>query len=243
MRNRRAIFLTAVTALTLTGGLSACGGGYDKAKIQADIDAGNAGPNSFPDSANAADKIEAQNNADEDAREAKRALERRKELADLEKTQQAETERLMKDGVAGGNDDDSEIPIGSADPALEEFRAKLAGVCAGGQKRILKVQSEVEKATKSKDPIKILAAAQSFSTALNDFMAALNGLNPPASVRSDYRDWLATINALSDNVRLQVVSSGDPKKSVKLQAKTTELTQKLVMQSAALGVTCLSVTG
>ncbi len=243
MRNRRAIFLTAVTAFALTGGVSACGGGYDKAKIQADIDAGNAGADSFPDTASGAAQKEAQENADQDARDAQRALERRKELADLEREQQAETDRLMEEGVAGGNNADSEIPIGSADPELERFRARLAGVCAGGQKRILKVQAEVEKATKSKDPIKILAAAQSFSTALNDFMAALGNLDAPASVRSDYRAWLATINALADNVRLQVISSGDPKKAAKLQEKSTRLTEQLVLQSAELGVTCLSVTG
>lgn len=243
MRNRRAIFLTAVTALTLTGGLSACGGGYDTAKIQADIDAGNAGPNTFPDTATGAAAMEAQNNADEDAREAKRALERREELKKLEESQAAETARLMKEGVAGGNDADGEIPIGSADPEVEQFRARLAGVCSGGQKRLLKVQTEVEKATKSKDPIKILAAAQSFSTALNDFMGALKNLEAPPSVRGDYRAWLGTINALADNVRLQVISTGDPKKSAKIQAKTTRLTEQLVLQSATLGVTCLSVTG
>lgn len=241
-RNRRAIFLATVTAITLSGGLAACGGGYDKAEIQGTIDAGNAGPETFPNSATAADKAEQQRYADEDARDAQRALERRKELAELEKKQQEETERLMRDGSPGGNDSDQEIPIGSADPEVEEFRARLAGVCAGGQKRILKVSKEGEAAAKTKDPVKILAAAQDFSDALNDFMGALGNLNPPASVRSDYRAWLGTITALSDNVRLQAVSYADPKKSQRLAAKTQKLSEQLVVQSATLGVTCLSVT-
>lgn len=242
LRNRRAIFLAAVTAITLTGGLTACGGGYDKAKIQADIDAGNAGPQTFPDSATGASQKEQQAYADEDARDAKRALERRQELAALEKKQQEETERLMRDGVPGGNDSDQEIPIGSADPEVEEFRARLAGVCAGGQKRLVEVSKDAEAAAKTKDPMKILAAAQGYSDALNDFMAALGRLDPPASVRADYRSWLATITALSDNARLQVISYSDPKKSQRLAAKTEKLTIQLVEKSAALGVTCLSVT-
>ncbi len=240
-RSRRATFLTAVMAVTLSGGLAACGGG-ETADIKAQIDSGNAGPKTFPNDATAAAQKQQQAYADEDAREAKRALERRKELAELEKTQQEETERIMRNGVAGGNDEDQEIPIGSADPEVENFRARLAGVCAGGQKRLLKVSKEAEAAGKSKDLVKGLAAAQAFSDALNDFMGALGGLNPPASVRSDYRAWLGTITALSDNVRLQAVSYADPKKSQRLAAKTQRLTEQLVVQSATLGVTCLSVT-
>lgn len=230
-------------ALILTVSLSACGGGdLSKDDIAAKIDDGNAGAQTFPDSADAKAAKEAQANADKDQDAAEQAIKRRKELADLEKEQREETERLMDDGVAGGNDEDSVIPIGSADPELERFRARLAGVCAGGQKRIVDVSKDAEKAAKSKDPMKILAAAQSYTDALNDFMAALQRLDPPASVRADYRSWLQTINDLADNARLQVVSYADPKKSQKLAKKTETLFQELIVKSATLGVTCLSAT-
>lgn len=230
-------------ALLLTVSLAACGGGgLSKDEIAAKIDDGNAGAQTFPDSADAQSQKEAQENADKDQAAAEQAIKRRDELAKLEKEQREETDRLMKDGVAGGNDEDSTIPIGSADPELERFRARLAGVCAGGQQRIVQVSKDAEKAAKSKDPMKILAAAQAYTDALNDFMAALGKLDPPASVRADYRSWLQTINDLADNARLQVVSYSDPKKSQKLAAKTEKLFEQLVIKSATLGVTCLSAT-
>lgn len=242
-RSRRPSILGGLLALALTVSLSACGGGdLSKEDIAAKIDDGNAGAQTFPDSADAQSQKEAQENADKDQAAAEQAIKRRKELADLEKEQREETERLMDDGVAGGNDEDSVIPIGSADPELERFRARLAGVCAGGQKRILDVSKDAEKAAKTKDPMKILAAAQAYQDALNDFMAALTRLDPPASVRADYRSWLKTINDLADNARLQVVSYADPKKSAKLAKKTESLFQELILKSATLGVTCLSAT-
>lgn len=213
-----------------------------KADIEAKINDGNAGTEVTSEGATAEDQTKRQQEADEDQREADRALQRRKELAQLEKEQQEETERLMEDGVAGGNDEDSTIPIGSADPELENFRAKLAGVCAGGQKRIVQVSEEAQAAAKTKDPMKILAAAQGYTDALNDFMAALARLDAPPSVRADYRSWQRTINDLADNARLQVVSYADPKKSQKLAAKTQKLFEELVVKSATLGVTCLSAT-
>lgn len=244
LRSRRTPILGVMLVLVFAGGLAGCGGGegLSKADIQAKIDSGNAGPETFPDSADGKEQQRLQAEADEDQREAERALERRKELAKLEKEQRDETKKLMDEGVAGGNDEDSVIPIGSADPELERFRARLAGTCAGGQQRIMAVSKDAEKAAKSKDPMKILAAAQAYSDALNDFMAALGRLDPPASVRSDYRAWLQTINDLADNARLQVVSYSDPEKSQKLAAKTEKLFEQLVIQSATLGVTCLSAT-
>lgn len=241
MRKQRAIFLSAIAALAMTGGLAACGGD-DQASIAAKIDEGNAGAETFPDSATGAAAKEQQENADADAAAAQRALERREELAELERTQQEETERLMREGSPGGNVEDSEIPIGSADPAAQDFRARLSGVCAGGQKRIIAVSKDAEEAAKSKDPMKILEAAQGYTLALNDFMGALSALNPPQSMRADYRSWLNTINALADNARLQVVSYADPKKSAELGAKTQRLFEQLVVKSATLGVTCLSST-
>lgn len=186
---------------------------------------------------------ERQLEADADARAAEQARKRREELAELERTQQEETERLLEDGTPGGNPEDAAFPIGSADPEVERFRARLAGICDGAQKRIVSITKRAEAATKAKDPERLLRVAQDYNDVLNDFTSALDQIDAPASVRSDYRAWLGTINALADNARLQLVSQSDPKKTAKLAREFETLGLRLVEQSAGLGVICLSPLG
>ena len=240
MRNRRALVALAL-GLCLPMGLSACGDGPTTAEIETQINA-NPGAQGGADAFAVSKTKTVQDQADEDARAADLAKKRREELAQLEREKQAETDRIMNGGGAtGGTLDDSAIPIGSADPAVEKFRAQLSGVCEGGQKRLTNISRDAENAAKKKDPTALLKVAQDYTDALNDFQAGLVALVAPASMAGDYREWLTTIDDLTTNVRIQLVSQGDPKKAAKYQARTEALATKLLEQSAGLGVTCLSV--
>lgn len=235
----RRVSLLALT-LAVPAGLAACGG--------EPIDQSRLDEVQFGDSGAAADRrdqttTERQLEADADARAAEIARKRRQELAELEAEQRAETERLLKEGTPGGNPEDAAFPIGAADPEIERFRARLAGICDGAQKRIAEITKQAENATKSKDPARMLKSAQDYNDILNRFMNALGGLDAPPGIRSDYRAWLGTISALSDNVRLQLVSQADAKRAAELAREFQTLGTKLVEQSAGLGVICLSPTG
>lgn len=240
MRHSRAVLLSIAVACSLSGGLAACGGSGENS-IAKKVDQMPQSEQDVVDGVTATDQT-AQEQYNSDAADARAALARRKKLADLEKTQQAETEKIMKEGVPGAEDETDSVPIGSADPDVEKFRAQLAGVCAGGQKRILQAGDDATKAAKTKDPMKILAAAQTYAGALDLFLNSLAKLTPPASMKSDYQKWLTTINDLASNVRLQLIMQGDPQEAAKLNVKTTKLATRLIEQSAALGVTCLSTT-
>lgn len=243
MHSRRALSIgLALMAMTGTSTfLAACGGGPTSAEIARQVDA-NPGAQGGAEAFNVTQTRTVQEQADADAQAAELAKKRRDELADLEREQKAETDRIMNgDGAAGGTLDDSAIPIGSADPAVEKFRAQLSGVCQGGQKRLHNVALDAEKATKKKDPTALLKVAQDYTDTLNDFEAGLASLKPPASMAGDYREWLTTVDDLSSTIRLLLVSQGDKKKAARLQKKTETLATRLLEQSAGLGVTCLSV--
>lgn len=238
MHSRRLIG-AALAALCLSGGLAACGGpSSDDLARQIDQKLANSGDDT---GVTVPAQESAQDQANLDVRDAAQAKRRRAELANLDKLRKEETDKVMKEGVPGGNDEDATVPIGSEDPAVEKFRARLTGVCEGGQERIHKVTLAAEKAKKSKDPQKLLKVAQDYTAALNDFQSALKGLDAPASEKATYAAWLVTIDALSTNVRVQIAAQGDPKEAARYQAKTERLATRLLEQSATLGVTCLSV--
>jgi hypothetical protein len=239
MRHRR-FFALCAAALTLSFGVAACGSDSDD--LARKIDAAQVGEAGVAAGITNTGADERKVNADADQIAAEQAIKRRKELAALDASQDAETKKLEKEGVPGGNDGDTSIPIGSADPDEQAFRAKLAGVCSGGQSRIQKAGIKASSAAKSKDPKKVLEAAQAYSSALDDFTNALHELDPPKSMETDYSGWLQTIDDLSSTVRLQLVSTSDPAATKRLQTRLTKLTTQLIEQSAKLGVTCLSAT-
>ncbi|MDQ8045324.1 MAG: hypothetical protein AAGC46_06265 [Solirubrobacteraceae bacterium] len=239
MHSRR-LLGAALAALCLSGGLAACGGpSSDDLAARIDQRLANQGDNngvSIP-----AQQTE-QDQANADARDAAQAKKRRAELAKLDELREAETKKILADPPPGGADEDTTIPSGdAADPAVEKFQAKLTGVCEGGQERIHKITLAAEKAKKAKDAAALLAVAQDYNSALNDFQDALTGLKPPASQAAKYAAWLKTINALSTNIRVEIAAQGDPEEAAKYQAKTEKLGTRLLVQSAELGVTCLSV--
>lgn len=232
----RTTTLLLAAAVALPAGLAACG---DDQVDQSAVDRIEAGGNGAAASLRDNTVTERQNQADEDARAAEQARKRREELAALEAEQKAETDKILKDGVPGGNDEDATIPLGAADPELEKFRARLAGVCDGASQRIVKVSKKADKVSKTNDPVQMLAVAQEYNDVLNDFSAALDRITPPDSVKQDYEEWQGTMDALAANVRQQLVSQGDPKAMKKLQTEFQTLSAKLVTQTAALGVVCL----
>jgi len=238
MHSRRLIG-AALAALCLSGGLAACGG-TSSADLQRKIDQqlANQGDGN---GLNIPVQQSAQDQADQDMRDAAEAKKRRAQLAKLDKIRAAETKKIETEGVPGGNDDDAATPIGDEDPAVATFRAKLTGVCEGGQARIHKITIAAAKAKKAKDPAKLLKVAQDYNDALNDFQSALTNLKAPASQKAAYATWLGTIGELSTNIRVQLASQGDPKQAARYQAKTERLATKLLQESATLGVTCLSV--
>lgn len=233
--SRTAFLLAAVAAMPFA--LAACG--KEETVSQTSLDEV-AFDNGAPKDGRDSTVSERQSQADEDARAAEQARERRQQLADLEAEQKAETDKILEEGVPGGNPEDATIPLGSADPEVERFRSRLAGVCDGATQRITKVSKKADAATKSKDPVRILAVAQEYNDILNDFTGALDRIDPPPSVRSDYRAWQGTMNDLADNIREQLVSQGDAKKTAQLQREFQSLSAELVGQTASLGVVCLS---
>ncbi len=228
--------------VAMTGGLTACGDGPTSEELAQQIDAN--------PSAGAADPFKVsqtktlQQQADDDAKAAEAAKKRRDELAQYDREQKAETEAIMNgDGAPGGTLEESSVPIGSADPEVERFRARLSGVCQGTQRRLTKVASDGEDASKGKDTNAVLKVAQDYTDTLNDFQSALAGLTPPDSMAADYRDWQDTVDSLSSTIRILLVSQGDPKKATRLQDKVNTLFGRFIEQSAGLGVTCISALG
>lgn len=232
-RTLRPLLLT-VLALSGTMGLASCGGGTTQSDIEQKIDAASVGEENVAAGATASELAQEQADKDADARAAEEARERRKELARIEAEQKAEAERVMNDEVQADTGLDIEE---------QRFRARLAGVCDGAQRRITDVSEAAEKAQKAKDPEELLKVAQEYNDTLNDFITALKQVDPPAAQQALYTSWLGTIDDLSNNIRLQIVSSADPEESARLQKKTEKLTTKFVTQTAQLGVMCLSVTG
>lgn len=232
----RALRPLLLTLLAIGGsmGLAACGGGTTQSDIEKRIDAASVGEENVAAGATASELAQEQADKDADARAAREAQERRKELQRIEAEQKAEAEKVMNDEVQADTGLDLEE---------QRFRARLAGVCDGAQKRITTVSKAAEKAQKAKDPEELLKVAQEYNDTLNDFITALGQVDPPATQRALYTSWLATIDDLSNNIRLQLVSAADPKESARLQKKTEALTTKFVTQTAQLGVMCLSVTG
>lgn len=233
---RRALrpLLLSVLALSGTMGVAACGGGTTQSDIEKKIDAAAIGEENVAAGATASELAQEQADKDADARAAEEARERRKELARIEAEQKAEAERVMNDEVQADTGLDLEE---------QRFRARLAGVCDGAQKRITDVSKAAEQAQKAKDPEELLKVAQEYNDTLNDFITALKQVDPPAAQQALYASWLVTIDDLANNIRLQIVSSADPEESARLQKKTEKLTTKFVTQTAQLGVMCLSVTG
>lgn len=239
MHKRRGL-LVGLAMVALTGGLTACGDGPSSEELAAQIDANPSVGAADPFAVSKTKSLQEQ--ADDDAKAAKRALERRRELAQLDAEQKAENDRILNgDGAPGGTLDESSIPIGASDPEVEKFRARLSGVCQGTQKRLQNVAKDGEKAAKSKDPNKILKAAQDYTDTLNDFGSGLAAIDAPSSMAGDYREWLGTIDTLSSTIRILLVSQGDRKKADRLQTKVNRLTTDFLEQSAGLGVTCISV--
>lgn len=235
--SRRTAFLL-VAAFVLPVGLGACGG--EEPVSQTTIDNVQLGENGVRSGLRDSTVSERQLDADADERAAEQARKRRAELAAFEKEQKAETDKILEEGVPGGNPEDSVFPIGSSDPEVERFRSRLAGVCDGAQQRITKITKRGDAAAKSKDPTKLLKVAQDYNDVLNDFMTTLDELDAPPGISSEYRDWKDTINALADNVRMQLVSQGNPKKVARLGREFQELSGQLLERSASLGVICLS---
>ncbi len=215
-------------------GLAACGGGATQSEIEKKIDAASVGEENVAAGATASELAQEQADKDADARAAREALERRKELERIQAEQKAEAEKVMTGDVE---------PDTGLDLEQQRFRARLAGVCDGAQSRITKVSKQAEKAQKGKDPEELLKVAQEYNDALNDFIIALKQVDPPAAEQKLYTSWLGTIDDLANNIRLQIVSSADAKESARLQKKTEALTTTFVTQTAQLGVMCLSVTG
>lgn len=225
--------LLVVLATSGSVGIAACGGGSTQSDIEKKIDAASVGEENVAAGATASELAQEQADKDADARAAEEARQRRKELAQIEAQQKAEAKKVMTGEVEADTGLDLEE---------QRFRARLAGVCEGAQERITDVSKAAEKAQKAKDPEELLKVAQEYNDTLNDFIAALKQVNPPAAQQALYTSWLGTIDDLSNNIRLQLVSAADRKESARLQKKTETLTTRFVTQTAQLGVMCLSVT-
>ena len=233
LRDLRPLLLV-VLALSSTVGLAACGGGMSQSDIEKKVDAASIGDENVTDGPVSASSLaQDQANKDADQQAAADAVKRRKELDSIEKEQKAEADKVMS----------GDVPSDAVSIAEQRFRARLAGVCDGAQSRISKVSKLADEATKAKDPQQLLKVAQDYNDALNDFIAALKGLDPPASQQKLYASWLGTIDDLSNTIRLQLVSVADKKAYARLQKKTESLSLTFLTQTAQLGVTCLSVTG
>lgn len=236
MRALRPLALTLL-ALCAPFGLAACGGGdgLSQSDIESKIDAASVGEENVAAGASASDLAQEQVDKDADARAAQEARERRAELDRIQKEQEAEAKKVMT----------GDVPDDPTDLERDRFRARLAGVCDGAYTRITKVSKEAEAVSKgkTKDPQDVLKVAQEYNDALNDFLKALKAVDPPPSEQQLYTSWLGTIDDLSNNIRLQLVSVADQDEYQRLNKKTEKLTTRFVAQTAQLGVTCLSVTG
>ncbi|MDO9353995.1 MAG: hypothetical protein Q7T55_09880 [Solirubrobacteraceae bacterium] len=242
MHKHRALLIGAAV-VALSGSFTACGAdGPSKEEIAAQIDANpNAGAG---DPFGVSEVKTLQQQADDDAKAAALAKKRRADLAKLDKSQKEETDRILNgEGAPGGTLEDSSVPLGTADRATAQFRAKLAGVCDGTQQRLGKVTLETEKAANSKNLRRILESAQDYTDVLNDFQDALLTISPPPGLADEYADWRDTIDTLSSTIRLQLVSQGDRREADRLQKKAAKLTARFLDRSARLGITCISILG
>ncbi|MBO9533444.1 MAG: hypothetical protein J7513_10765 [Solirubrobacteraceae bacterium] len=236
VRGLRPLLLT-LAAFAVVPGLAACGGddGLSQKEIEQQIDSASVGEENAGagDTASALAKKQLEKQADEQA--ARDAVKRRKELEKIQADQKKQTEDFMKGDVGGDADD-------AADLEKQKFEAKLAGVCDGAQARITKVSKAAEAASKSDDPSKLLKVATDYNDALGDFATALKAVDVPADQADLYKRWLATIDDLSNTIRLQVVSLNDPTQTAKLQKRAEKLTARFLDQTFQLGVRCISLT-
>ena len=231
----RALRPLALLLLALAGtfGLAACGGGMSQSDIEQKVDAASVGEENVADGASPSDLAREQVKKDADAKAAQAAVDRRQELAKIERDQKAEAEKVM----------DADTTASSAtDLAEQKFRARLAGVCDGAQERISKLSAKAKRAQQAKDPQELLKVAQDYNDALNDFIAALKAVDAPPSEQALFTSWLGTIDDLASNIRLQLVSFADHAAYNRLEKKTESLTTRFITQTAQLGITCLSVT-
>ncbi len=235
LRVHRSLLLVLVALVPATT-VAACGGGggMSQSEIEQKVDAASVGEQNAGggDTSNSG-LAQQQADSDADQRAADEAVRRRKELEQIQADQKAETEKILK-----GSTPDEGISLDE-----QRFRARIAGVCEGAQSRITKVSKAAKTATKTKDLQALLVVAQDYNDALGDFLTALKAVDAPASERALYASWLETIDDLSANIRLQLVSIADKKAYAKLSAKTEQLTATFITQTAQLGVTCLSITG
>lgn len=231
----RALRPLALLLLALAGtfGLAACGGGMSQSDIEQKVDAASVGEENVADGASPSDLAKEQVKKDADARAAQAAVDRRQELAKIERDQKAEAEKVMNADTSASS---------ATDLAEQKFRARLAGVCDGAQERISKLSAKAKRAQKAKDPQELLKVAQDYNDALNDFIAALKAVDAPPSEQALFTSWLGTIDDLASNIRLQLVSFADQSAYNRLEKKTESLTTRFITQTAQLGITCLSVT-
>jgi len=233
------LVVAALLALVVSG----CGGGQSAAQINAQINAQATQPtieSALQQRVNHQQQVQAQ----QDASQARAAAARAKQLDRIQAEQTAATQRAEAATAGGDANSVASQPLGSSSPAVEKFKAQVSGVCAGTQKRITAISDASKKAVKSKDPSQLLAVAQSYNTALTVFVGALGAIHAPASEAKKFAKFQSTLNQLFAAARQSVLlSATGGAASQAVQAKTAKLTTEFVLESADLGVTCLSSVG
>src|ERR1700712_319092 len=197
-------FLLAAVVL-LAFALAGCGSGPSSAQIAAKVDA-RADKQATLDTALAKRAAEQQANAGKRAAHQRAAADARaKQLDRINAAQLAAT----KAAEANANANSAELanPLGSSDPAVEKFQSKVAGVCAGTERKIQAISTASKKAVKSKNPTELLAVAQSYNAALTGFVAGLTAINAPASEQAKYKDFQSTLTQLFTAARQEVLLS------------------------------------